>query len=785
MAAKSLTIQIRGDAKDFKVAVDGMEASLDSVDTKIGKSNQGFDGMAGKLKGLGAAAGIGLAAVGGAAVGAGAALYSIGSEFDDAADTIRVQTGATGAALDGLNTSFKNVVSNVPASFGDASGAIAGLNQSLGLTGAPLEAISTQLLNLSRITDTDVNENVKASAELFNNWGVAAGDQGAKLDELYRLSQASGVSVGQLSKDLSENGVALRATGFELEDAAALFGTLGKAGLGVGDIMPALQKAMAAAAKDGKDAGAVVESTFHNIKAAGSDAEAAGAAVEVFGAKAGPKLAALIREGKLSVDDMAKAIYGGTDTINGAAADTADFSEKWGLFANKLKVAVEPIATKVFTAVGDAMDKLGPVAEQVGAWLSENLPKAFAMLGDAWDAVAPMLMTGAEKLKDAAVTAFAGIRVAVEWLGDHREILVGIATVIGVALVGAVVAYGIAMAQAAIATIAATWPLIAIGAAIGVVVAAVLWAWNNWTGFHDFIVAAMGWIQTNVPPVWEAFKLSIQMVVDFLVNTAWPIMQTIFHAIAEVALWLWNWAIRPAFEGIKLIIEGVAWYVSSVVVPIYSKAWEIISAGVTWLWHTIIEPTWNGIRDSILVVANFVTNTVLPIWVNFWNSLTGGIREVGEKIGAGMQGIKDVINGVASWISGIGSGFWNGLTGSFRTAINFVIDKWNSLSFNTPDVPGTDWGGQHLAAPYVHPIHTGGTFFATQPGGVGLALLRDREVVSTPGRGGGGDSLISAVIELTKRVDDLASRPVQVVVDGRVLAEATTTALGRRQAAMV
>jgi phage-related minor tail protein len=103
--------------------------------------------------------------------------------------------------------------------------------------------------------------------------------------------------------------------GFSFERSAALAATLSKAGSSVSDVLPAMSKAMAVAAKEGKSAAVVFGETFDKIKNAPTATEAAGVALDVFGAKAGPKLATLIREGKLSFDDLLKSMQGGSDTI--------------------------------------------------------------------------------------------------------------------------------------------------------------------------------------------------------------------------------------------------------------------------------------------------------------------------------------------------------------------------------------------------------------------------------------------------------------------------------------
>ena len=270
----------------LKSATKELDKFADQTQAKMSS----FGKNAGKVA-LGLSAGIAAAGLG---------LFEIGSSFDEAFDNIRIGTGATGPALEALQADMKAVAGTVPASFGDAGKAITVFSQKLGLTGAPLQTLSSQVLELSRMTGTDLGGNLTAITDVFNNFGVGAGEQSGKLDLLFRASQASGVSVAELAGTMSGAGVVLREVGLSFDQSAGFLATLAKAGVDAGDVMPALSKSLATAAKQGKDASSVFTETFNAIKGAPSDVAGAGIALDVFGAKAGPKLAALIREGKLS-----------------------------------------------------------------------------------------------------------------------------------------------------------------------------------------------------------------------------------------------------------------------------------------------------------------------------------------------------------------------------------------------------------------------------------------------------------------------------------------------------
>ena len=526
--------------------------------------------------------------VGAAAVGAG--LYAIGASFDDAFDGIRIGTGKTGTELEGLQNDMKAVAGVVPASFGDAGKAITIFSQKLGISGVPLQTLSEQVLELSRMTKTDLSGNLTAVTDVLNNFGVGAGDQSGKLDLLFRASQASGVSVGELAGTMSGAGVVLRDVGLGFDQSAAFLATLAKAGVDAGDVMPALSKSLAVAAKDGKDASAVFSETFNAIKGAPDDVAASGIALDVFGAKAGPKLASLIREGKLSYEDMQKAISGGSDTILGASGDTQDFGEKLTILKNRVFLAIEPIATRVFNKIGEVMDNLGPKVEQLTKWMTE-----------------------------------------------HKDIMIIAAGIIGGIAVVALAAYAVSMATAAVATIAATWPILAIIAAVAAVIAVVLLVWNNWDKIWKWImehkayaaiiailagpivlpilllVGIVKWLMANWDAVWSGIQTVTGIVVKLVV--------AYFTALVNYVKFMWNifqflWdVVQNVWSGIMSVIGGAWGFISGI--------FDSIKGGIT----TVID-FFLDIPNKIAGLGSGIADTISNGFKNAWNFVAQTINDI-------------------------------------------------------------------------------------------------------------------------------------------------------------
>lgn len=279
----------------------------------------------------------------------GKKLFNVGRDFDALTDTIRVGTGKTGDELKGLTDVALNVFKSIPTSMDAVGAALTQIQQITGATGTDLENLTKTQLELARVTGTDVTTNIQTTSQAFQQWGVATADQTAKLDMLFRASQATGVPVATLAQQLSQYGPILRQMGFDLDSSTALLGTLGKAGLDAGQVITGLRTAFKTFAEAGvTDTNAALRGVFDQIKNAPSDIAAGQLAIDTFGSRVGPALADSIRGGRLEYGTLLDIVQNGSDTILGAAADTNDLAENWQIFKNRLSVAVLPVATKLF-----------------------------------------------------------------------------------------------------------------------------------------------------------------------------------------------------------------------------------------------------------------------------------------------------------------------------------------------------------------------------------------------------------------------------------------------------
>ena len=368
-----------------------------SIDPSLGKAIESaqkkISGLNVKALAVGAAVGGIAVATGKAVVEAGKYLKDLGSQFDEAADAIRIGTGATGDALDGLLDDFDEVYKSVPTTMEDASKAIADYNTRLGLTGPQLQEISKQALQVSDMLGDDLGGVIEESSQAFQQWNIDADTMGGARDSIFKVSQSTGMGFTDLMSNMQKFGPQLQEMGYSFETASALMGQLDKAGVNTEEVLSAMKKSVGALAKEGISASDGLAMYYEQIKNAGTAAEAASIASEIFGTKAGSTMAAAIRDGTLAVGDLTESLLENGETIAGAAEDTYDFAERLQIMKQGLEVALKPMANTVF----DGLNKFMPVLQKL---MEQIVP----VISDAVDAAAPFveefLMGAADALED-------------------------------------------------------------------------------------------------------------------------------------------------------------------------------------------------------------------------------------------------------------------------------------------------------------------------------------------------------------------------------------------------
>lgn len=374
-----------------------------SLQQSIGKADKLTSGMGSKLKKTAAITAGAFAAVGTAAAAAAMAggkyLLDLGTKFDESADTIRIGTGATGEALAALQADCDAVYKSIPGDLEGASTAIADFNTRLGLTGEPLQKLSIQANQVCDMLGEDLPTVIESSSQAFQQWGVSEDEMSNKMDYLFKVSQSTGIGFNDLATKMQKYGAQLQDLGLDFDHASALMGQLEKAGVNTDEALGALKKSVGTMAKEGLSASEGIAKYTEEIKNAESAEKAAAIASEVFGTRAGSTMAAAIRDGTLSVEDLTAELQANGETISGAAEDTYDFAERLEMFKHTAEVALKPLANTVFDSLNalmpiaaQAIEAFLPVLEQVASSAAPVLEQIVSVVSQGLEQMTPMIV---------------------------------------------------------------------------------------------------------------------------------------------------------------------------------------------------------------------------------------------------------------------------------------------------------------------------------------------------------------------------------------------------------
>lgn len=401
-----------------------------------------------------------------------------------------------------------------------------------------------------------------------------------------------------------------------------------------------------------------------------------------------------------SQKDQIKNMVEAGDTMGAQKIILSEFNKEFGGSAaaqatagDKLKVIWENLQEQLGA-------KLIPMVEKVADWLSKNLPKAMET-ATKW----------AKNLGDK-------VKTLGKWLGDHKEVLVGVAAAITTVLVGAFVSWAAAAASAAAATLLATWPILAIVAAVGLLAAGLKWAYDNVGWFHDAVDAVVKFIKDNAGPAFRKLLDVIKTVFNWIKDN-WKIIGTILFAPIVLAVKL----ITSHWDKIKVGIRAV--------VSVIKAVWSVIK-------KVLVDPVVAGVRtiianwDKITGAIRGVFDAVKSTWSSIWGFLDGAARTLGgyastffnaaKSVGAAVwNGIKNGLNAATGFVGDIASG----VTRAIKSAINTLIGGLNSA---LPNKLGAGIFSIDLPDNPIPKMHSGG--LVTGPAGSEqLRMLQAGEVV--------------------------------------------------------
>jgi TP901 family phage tail tape measure protein len=172
---------------------------------------------------------------------------------------------------------------------------------------------------------------------------------------------------------------------------------------------------------------------------------------------------------------------------------------------------------------------------------------------------------------------------------------------------------------------------------------------------------------------------------------------------------------------------------------------------------TIFQDTWNWVWGKVLAVASWAVERIRAAWANIRKYLIDPVLSAYSWVTTKIDALVTYARRLPGRISSAVSGMWDGMKSAFRSAINWIISKWNSLSFTLPSVrvPGIGTiGGATIHTPNIPFLAHGGVIDRAGMAVVGEAgpelvhLSRGAQVTPLTGGGGGRGAPVEVVIRL-------------------------------------
>src|SRR5258708_2055278 len=215
-----------------------------------------------------------------------------------------------------------------------------------------------------------------------------------------------------------------------------------------------------------------------------------------------PEVQKLSSQGLIPADDAIKAISGGMHKMfgGGMAAQSQTFIGLLSTVKDNASAALRAFTGPLFIMAKDGLTKLGNLvsSKQFSDFATTMGTKLGVALGQIGTVITTYVVPAFAKMIEIGqnvVKFFQQNEIAMDGL---KAVLVGVGTVIAILLVSAFIAWATAAWAAAAATIAATWPILLVGAIVAAVVFGIIMAVKHWADitkwFSGFWRTGSGWI---------------------------------------------------------------------------------------------------------------------------------------------------------------------------------------------------------------------------------------------------------------------------------------------------
>jgi TP901 family phage tail tape measure protein len=665
----------------LNIQLTGQDISASSALMAVGSVAQNLAG-GGMLGGISLAA----AAAGVALVGIGAASATMAAQYQQSENMVQALTGSSTQQMAAYDAGLKTLAADA----GVAPNALAqGLYNvlSAGKSGADAMNVLTLATEDAKIGMTDATTTTDALTNILNSFSVKAADTTRVNGEMLQtvtlgkstFSQYATTIVGAASASVQFN------TSMETMNAA--WATLTSSGISAAHAttdydqsLKVMDGNIGTVSKSLQKNGIAFNETKFNAMDYGDKVVTLNAALDQARAKHISITGATIQATQ-AIQTISQHI-GVYNTDLAALSDKQSMAQKtqqaWAITQSgfnqqlsqlqaTIQVAMIGIGNALLPMLGQFVGSIRQVVTSFMAWESQTHgveQAAQLLLGGILG-----LATGIGRI----VTFVSQSQVA---MNLFKGTLAAVAVVVGVAMVSAFYAWATAAGAAAIATIAATWPVLAVAAAIGVLVAGFLALYNNVAPFRAFMQQLGAGFQQVWGIISANFMPIMQQLGSFLASVFLPVWQQMVATWQTQVIPAWNGlmaAIQPIMPQLQAFGQFLGVIVGTAILVVVGLIGGLIGA---------LGGLLTGIAVIIGGVTTFIAGTIQyisGIIAFFVDLFTGKFDKLGGDLGTIWGGVVKMFEGAWQVIEGVFVGAINGLIGLINGFVAGVLGPLNSI----------------------------------------------------------------------------------------------------------
>ncbi|GCE14203.1 phage tail tape measure protein [Tengunoibacter tsumagoiensis] len=432
-----------------------------------------------------------------------------------------------------------------------------------------------------------------------------------------------------------------------------------------------------------------------------------------------------------NVDSIGKAMKSGGDSVQGWSLVQKDFNFQVGQAQQALNALLIKVGSALLPVLSQLMAQVTPLISQFSEWATQHhvLEAVASALTATISVLSQVIVTVARDIASLVsaivqiVAFFQHSQVATDALlaalaGLAAGLAIYLATLLP-ALIASFWTWAVAAGAAAVATLAAIWPFVAIGAAVALVVFAIImavqhwgdiikWLQTVWAAFSAWFQDAMHAVGAFFINIWHGIQQAMQAAWNFIVNAAKIAVAVLLIvlfgpilAIAALFVWLYqhNIYFQMLCDAIVAAVKiAIAWLMS---------AWQSAVDWIVAAWTFLSDATtrgWATITTAIMVAVQIVWSWLVAIWTTIsswisdkWNSFADLAKTAWSAVASVFSAIwttylskplGDLWTSISTWFSSLATSATTWGTNLIQGFINGIKNMASNVGQAASDIAG-------------------------------------------------------------------------------------------------